>query len=84
HSAFQNLILNVPKILSGKFSFVGPKEGNVSDLYLGKKGLTGLWYIDESQGNSEKLDIFYAKNQNVWLDLEILGKTLNKMWNSKK
>ena len=84
HSAFQNLILNVPKILSGKFSFVGPKEGNVSDLYLGKKGLTGLWYIDESRSNSEKLDIFYAKNQNVWLDLEILGKTLNKMWNSKK
>jgi len=46
--------------------------------------LTGLWYIENSEGvDKNKLDIFYAKNQNIWLDLEILGKTLNKMWISR-
>ncbi len=84
-SEFKKFILAVPKVFSGKISFVGTREENIdSDLYLGKKGLTGLWYIDESESSSDKLDVYYAKNQNVWLDLEILGKTLNKMWNSKK
>jgi lipopolysaccharide/colanic/teichoic acid biosynthesis glycosyltransferase len=50
-------------------------------MNLGKSGLTGLWYIDEGTfTDSEKLDFYYVKNQNIWLDLEILGKTLNKMW----
>ena len=79
---FKRFILKVPYVLSGKQSFVGPEtiEEN-GDLYRGKKGLTGLWYIENSGGvDKKKLDIFYAKNQNIWLDLEILGKTLNKMW----
>ncbi len=80
---FRKFILAVPSVLSGKKSFVGLKEfhqyGNTD---IGKTGLTGLWYIDDGNfSDSEKLDIYYAKNQNVWLDLEILGKTLNKMWN---
>ena len=79
---FRNFILEIPEILSGKASFVGPQA--ISDqyhLYLGKKGLTGLWYIESREGtNYDKLDIFYAKNQSIWLDLEILGKTLIKMW----
>ena len=32
---------------------------------------------------AEKLDFYYAKNQNIWLDLEILGRTLNKMWSKR-
>ena len=84
-SEFKNFILCVPLIFSGKVSFVGPrKESNSNNLYLGKKGITGYWYIENSEGgNSEKLDILYAKNQNIWLDLEILGKTLNKMWSKR-
>ncbi|MGA9294134.1 MAG: sugar transferase, partial [Ignavibacteriaceae bacterium] len=84
-SDFKNFILNVPLIFSGKVSFVGPRNGgNSNSLYLGKKGITGYWYIENSEGgNSEKLDILYAKNQNIWLDLEILGKTLNKMWSKR-
>ena len=83
---FRKFVLSVPKVLSGKKSFVGPKEsimqGNVD---LGKSGLTGLWFIDDgSYSDSEKLDFYYAKNQNIWLDLEILGKTLNKMWSKTK
>ena len=84
-SDFRSFILNVPLIFSGKVSLVGPRsENNLNNLYLGKKGITGYWYIENSEGgNSEKLDILYAKNQNIWLDLEILGKTLNKMWSKR-
>ncbi len=84
-SDFKNFILSVPHIFSGKVSFVGPKnQSNINNLYLGKKGLTGYWYIENSNGgNTEKLDILYAKNQNIWLDLEILAKTLNKMWSGR-
>jgi hypothetical protein len=83
---FQEFVLKTPKVMSGKFSFVGPEGNeNFNELYIGKKGITGLWYIENSKGkDSEKLDLFYAKNQNIWLDLEILGKALNKMWSTRK
>ncbi len=79
---FRKFILSVPSVLSGKNSLVGPKKSFlVESMNLGKSGLTGLWYIDEGTfTDSEKLDFYYVKNQNIWLDLEILGKTLNKMW----
>ena len=82
---FRKFILQVPLILAGKVSFVGPQNPKDSDeLFLGKKGLTGLWFIEHEQGaGNEKLDIFYAKNQNIWLDLEVLGKTLNRMWEKR-
>ncbi len=79
---FRNFILNVPKIYGGKVSFVGPHSENEKDkLFLGKKGLTGFWYVEDAVTmENERSDLFYAKNQNIWLDIEILGKTLNKMW----
>ena len=79
---FRKFILSVPSVISGKNSFVGPKKPfHIESTNLGKAGLTGLWYIDEGTfSDSEKLDFYYVKNQNIWLDLEILGKTLNKMW----
>ncbi len=82
---FRKFILQVPQVLTGKASFVGPQHsGKAGKLFLGKKGLTGLWFIENDQGNdNEKLDIFYAKNQNIWLDLEILGKSLNRMWEKR-
>jgi lipopolysaccharide/colanic/teichoic acid biosynthesis glycosyltransferase len=50
---------------------------------LGRTGLTGLWFTEGLNENDkeelEKLDIFYAKNQSIWLDLDILGKTFSKM-----
>ena len=84
-SAFKNFILGIPSVLLGKRSFVGPKSANSNlGMFIGKTGLTGFWYIeDEENEANDKLDIYYAKNQNVWLDLEILGKTLNKMWSKK-
>ncbi len=80
-SDFRNFILKVPSVLTGRMSFVGPEDpSGYKDLYLGKKGLTGLWYIENvGKKDQEKLDILYAKNQNIWFDLEILAKSLNKM-----
>jgi GT2 family glycosyltransferase len=83
---FQELILKIPRVFIGELSLVGPlQNSNLNELYLGKKGLTGLWYIEGSDGkDSEKLNIYYAKNQNIWLDIEILGKTIVKMRGIRK
>lgn len=87
NSEFVNIISNVPSIFSGKVSFVGPKitSENNSNFYKGKKGLTGLWYTEgEEKNTEEKLDIFYARNQNIWLDLDIIRRTLLKMRKRKQ
>ncbi len=70
-------------VISGKYSIVGPKtEAASGEPWLGKKGLTGFWFTDiDEDEESVKSDIFYAKNQNIWLDLEIIGKTFNKLMN---
>ena len=84
-SDFTQFILGFPKVLSGNASLVGPKITEKSkDNFLGKSGLTGYWYIEnENSEELEKLNFYYAKNQNIWLDLEILAKSLNKMWSKK-
>ncbi|MGE5363141.1 MAG: glycosyltransferase [Bacteroidota bacterium] len=80
-----SLMLQLPSVIRGRKSLVGPKcvRGDLN-LYLGKPGLTGLWLTDAETDKTEdeeilKLDVFYAKNQNIWMDLEILGKTMNLM-----
>jgi lipopolysaccharide/colanic/teichoic acid biosynthesis glycosyltransferase len=86
---FKDFVLKTPKVLKGAFSFVGP-QNNVSyeGLYVGKPGLTGLWFTENIDVNdlqeNKKLDIYYAKNQNVWLDLEIIGKSFSKMFYGEK
>lgn len=75
---FANLVKSVPDIFIGKLSLVGPEEvAESNDLFLGKKGITGLWYIEEGV-DKERINIFYAKNQTIWLDLEIIGKSILK------
>lgn len=85
-SDFRKFILGIPSIFNGRVSLVGPqKQSEESKTFLGKKGLTGLWYLEgDSAVSSEKLDLIYARNQNIWLDLEILGKTFNNMLVTKK
>jgi hypothetical protein len=80
-SEFRKIILEMPSVVKGIKSFVGPKEVNYEQKkFYGKPGLTGLWFVEDCDASEvEKLDFYYAKNQNIWLDLEILGKTLNKM-----
>ena len=85
NSNFVQFILGVPKVfISGK-SFVGPRDSSYrGDLFVGKAGLTGLWFVEDfletDTEEIKKLDIFYAKNQNIWLDVEILGRTFSKMF----
>src|SRR5690606_9021236 len=72
-SDFLKFILNMPSVFSGRLSLVGPKI-NTSKVfvYAGKPGLTGLWFVEQtSDEETERQNIFYAKNQNIWLDLEI-------------
>ncbi|HZY10180.1 MAG TPA: glycosyltransferase [Bacteroidota bacterium] len=81
--------LLLPKVLRGEMSIVGPPELSLRDLrngtvasmmYLGKPGLTGLLqlnYHDElSPDEIEKYNLYYAKNQSMLLDFEIVIKTL--------
>jgi GT2 family glycosyltransferase len=85
-SDFTNFILGFPQIIFGNFSLVGPqKNDDKKDLFLGKKGLTGYWYIESSNAEDfDKMDFYYAKNQNIWLDIDILVKSLTKMWSKIK
>jgi GT2 family glycosyltransferase/lipopolysaccharide/colanic/teichoic acid biosynthesis glycosyltransferase len=74
----------IPKVIKGEYSFVGlaqwdnPQHGI---QFLGKKGLTGLvqinLYKELSQEEIEYYNFYYAKNQTLILDLEILLKTLS-------
>jgi len=79
------LLRQVPMVFSGRKSFVGPEENSrVNGLYLGRNGITGLWFTENfdrsDDKETERLNLYYAKNQNIWLDIEILGNTLTKLF----
>ncbi len=53
------------------------------DRFLGPAGLTGLWQVEKrgdagklSPEERKQLDIFYAKNYNLWMDIKIIFKTI--------
>lgn len=75
-------LLQLPFVLTGKYSFVGIPIWYESKgkEYLGKRGLTGIIQLNHFDGiNDEEMmnyNIFYAKNQNLKMDLEILLKTM--------
>lgn len=77
----KNFIKSVFNVFTGKFSLVGPKEGiNNSELFLGKPGITGLWLFEKNPADIERINIYYAKNQNIWLDIEIIGRTFARLF----
>jgi len=84
-SGFYTFVKGLWRVLTGECSVVGPKEeAQKGEPWLGKQGLTGFWFTDmDEDEDSAKSDIFYAKNQNIWLDLEIIGKTFNKLINEQ-
>jgi hypothetical protein len=63
---------------AGEATPVGNRSG--SRLYLGKPGLTGLIQLQRSRPltaeEQEQFNVYYAKNQSLALDIEILLKTL--------
>ena len=65
----------------GNYSFVGYPTWIISENknYTGKRGLTGFIQLNNYPGMSEEemenFNLFYAKNQSLLLDTEILLKT---------
>jgi len=77
---FSKLLL-LPDVFYGNTSFVGYPVwlDNNEKQYIGKKGLTGLVQLNYYKGVSSdeilNMNLFYAKNQSLILDIEILLKT---------
>ena len=78
---WKNRFYAMAYILSGKMSFVGSpfyqKKGSYSKY---KKGITGLVQVNESRVLStedrERFDIYYLQNYSIWMDIDILAKSL--------
>lgn len=75
-----NWIDQLPKVVSGSMSFVGPPADTVTrnGTILGKPGLTGLVQLqrdnDLDPGDIHNYNVYYAKNHSLFMDIEILMK----------
>jgi GT2 family glycosyltransferase/lipopolysaccharide/colanic/teichoic acid biosynthesis glycosyltransferase len=85
--AFTRAIMLMPKIFSGSMSLIGrttdpdvTRNENLTGIYLGKPGLTGMVQIHAddplSSEEREQYELYYAKNQSFMLDVEIVIKSL--------
>lgn len=52
------------------------------ERFIGPAGLTGLWQVEKRGGSGnlspeerKQLDIYYAKNYSIWLDIKIIFRT---------
>lgn len=77
-------LLLIPGVVSGKLSFVGRPTWDISSTgqkFLGKNGLTGLvqlnFYKNLTSEEIEYYNFYYAKNQSLSLDLEIILRTVS-------
>jgi lipopolysaccharide/colanic/teichoic acid biosynthesis glycosyltransferase len=82
-------------VLTGCMSMVGPRPelANVVDKYkhlerkrlLIKPGITGLWQIMRGRSNKlgmdVKYDLYYLRRASLWLDVQILVKTISFILN---
>jgi lipopolysaccharide/colanic/teichoic acid biosynthesis glycosyltransferase len=81
---FLNKLVLIPAVIRGTLSFVGRATWDTTSYqkqYLGKSGLTGLvqinFYKNLGAEEIEYYNFYYAKNQSLLLDIEILLKTLS-------
>jgi GT2 family glycosyltransferase/lipopolysaccharide/colanic/teichoic acid biosynthesis glycosyltransferase len=79
-----NRYIQVFFILIGRISFVGSpiiQNREKIPLYY-KPGMTGLRQLNESrlyrESEKEKFELFYVQNYSIWMDIDILVKTLFK------
>ncbi len=77
-------------ILLNQMSLVGPRMISPEELpefkqwgmnlLTVKPGLTGLWQVsgrsDISYENRVRLDMYYIRNWNIWIDLQVLLRTI--------
>jgi GT2 family glycosyltransferase/lipopolysaccharide/colanic/teichoic acid biosynthesis glycosyltransferase len=80
---FLNKLLLAFYIFTGHISFVGAPLRLNTDAepnYFYKPGIFGLTQLNRHQieniTQEERYDLFYLKNQSIWLDLEIILKSL--------
>ncbi|MBI5020371.1 MAG: glycosyltransferase [Ignavibacteriales bacterium] len=83
---FGKTIILIPDVMKGKLSLVGPpnyllsSDDNKMHEYCGKYGVTGLVQLnyrnDLTIEEIENYNLYYAKNQSLILDFEILIKTI--------
>ena len=81
-------ILLIPDVLRGRLSLVGLPVGDSGRAgkgpgntgYLGPEGLTGLLQIHSREAldpeERERYKLYYAKNQSLMLDMQIIAKSL--------
>ena len=88
---FLRKILLIPDVLKGSLSFVGRAVWDTTSTgkqFLGKNGLTGLvqinYYKNPSNNELEYYNFYYAKNQSLALDIEIIVKTISLFLFSRK
>ncbi len=84
--AGRRVFVKLPKVLKGEWSVVGRSEyyPQGSDEVFGKMGITGVVQLNRGQSLSpeevDKLYIYYARNQSIGLDLEIIAKSFLQMF----
>jgi O-antigen biosynthesis protein len=78
---------DAPGILSGRHSIVGREvpahhENANGGIFLGKPGTTGIVQIQPNQhltrDEKERFELYYAKNQSLLLDIEIMMKAMQR------
>lgn len=79
---FTNLYLLLWNVLKGNISLTGAPLADLSerDFIRYKPGITGLRQINEHrvfhEAEKERFELYYLQNYSVWLDLEIVFKTI--------
>jgi lipopolysaccharide/colanic/teichoic acid biosynthesis glycosyltransferase len=80
---FLNRLFLILYIFIGRLSFVGAPLKRITErqpLYFYKPGIFGFLQLNysrvESAEEEERYELFYLKNQNIWLDLEIILKSI--------
>lgn len=84
-------------VIRGQMSLVGPRpivddevikyDVFFSDYTMVRPGMTGLWQTsgrsDTSYSRRVRLDAWYVRNWNIWLDISLLVKTVRVVLSSK-
>ena len=82
NNTLRRVYMKLPRVLSGEISTVGRSEYHPrgSEELFGKIGITGVVQLNRGQSLSEeeveKLYVYYARNQSLWLDLEIIARSV--------
>lgn len=77
----KHIFKSIWEVLSNQKTWIGATESSngysKSGVFVGKRGVWSLWLLQKNkQAEKESLDVFYAKNSTLGLDVELLIKAL--------